>query len=192
TNAVDIFNLLIQPPAVPEELVAELAQAEMPIEVTLEDGARPGSMQRIASRTGTVAVNVSDKLDAEVRLSTSQQFATDYSLTVRHLDGQEPNKTAVAVVARPNRASRRRNWCSKAWAAKCACSARACSSIRKRSIQANPRIRSKATSERDHKAGRLMTRRDAACSAEVVVAFVSSPSFESVRPNESVVSHPMC
>lgn len=71
------------------------------IEVTLEDGARPGSMQRIASRTGVVAVNVSDKLDAEVRLSTSQQFATDYSLTVRHLDGQEPNKTATAVVGSP-------------------------------------------------------------------------------------------
>jgi hypothetical protein len=71
------------------------------IEVTLEDGARPGSMQRIASRTGIVAVNVSDKLDAEVRLSTSQQFATDYSLTVRHLDGQEPNKTALAVVGSP-------------------------------------------------------------------------------------------
>lgn len=71
------------------------------IEVTLEDGARPGSMQRIASRTGIVAVNVSDKLDAEVQLSTSQQFATDYSLDVRHLDGQEPNKRAIAVVGSP-------------------------------------------------------------------------------------------
>lgn len=71
------------------------------IEVTLEDGARPGSMQRIASRTGVVAVNVSDKLDAEVRMSTSQQFATDYSLSVRHLDGREPNKSAIAVVGAP-------------------------------------------------------------------------------------------
>lgn len=71
------------------------------IEVSLEDGARSGSTQRIASRTGTVTVNVSDKLDAEVLMSTSQQFATDYSLTVRHLDGREPNKTAVAVVGFP-------------------------------------------------------------------------------------------
>lgn len=71
------------------------------IEVSLEDRARPGSMQRLASRTGVVSVNVSDKLDAEVTLSTSQQFATDYSLDVRHLDGQEPNKRATAVVGSP-------------------------------------------------------------------------------------------
>lgn len=71
------------------------------IEVTFEDGARPGSMQRLASRTGLVIANVSDKLNVEAQLSTSQQFATDYSLTVEHLDGQEPNKRAVAVVGSP-------------------------------------------------------------------------------------------
>lgn len=71
------------------------------IEVTLEDGARPGSVQRIVSRTGGVTVNVSDKLDAEVRLSTSHQFSTDYSLTVEHRDGEEPNKVATAVVGAP-------------------------------------------------------------------------------------------
>ena len=71
------------------------------IEVTLEDRARPGSVQRIVSRTGTVTLNVSDKLDAEVRLSTSHQFSTDYSLAVEHRDGQEPNKVATAVVGAP-------------------------------------------------------------------------------------------
>lgn len=71
------------------------------IEVTLEDRAPPGSIQRLTSRTGTVAVNVSDKLDAEVRMSTSQQFATDYSLTVERHDGEEPNKIATAVVGTP-------------------------------------------------------------------------------------------
>ena len=71
------------------------------IEVTLEDGARPGSVQRLTSRTGGVTVNVSDKLDAEVLLSTSQQFSTDYSLTVEHRDGKEPNKVATAVVGAP-------------------------------------------------------------------------------------------
>jgi hypothetical protein len=81
--------------------------AEGRIEVTLEDNARPGSEQRIASRTGSVAVNVSDGLNAEVRMSTSQQFATDYSLTVEHLDGQEPNKRAVAVVGKPVEGKRR-------------------------------------------------------------------------------------
>ncbi len=71
------------------------------IEVTLEDNARPGSVQRLTSRTGSVGVNVSDKLNAEVRLSTSHQFATDYSLTVERRDGEEPNKTATAVVGTP-------------------------------------------------------------------------------------------
>lgn len=71
------------------------------IEVSLQDGARAGSLQRFTSRTGSVTLNVGDKLDAEVTLATSHQFATDYSLTVRHLDGQEPNKTATAIVGQP-------------------------------------------------------------------------------------------
>lgn len=71
------------------------------IEISLEDRAPPGSIQRITSRTGSVAVNVSDKLDADVRMSTSQQFATDYSITVEHRDGEEPNKVATAVVGTP-------------------------------------------------------------------------------------------
>ncbi len=71
------------------------------IEVTFEGTARPGSMQRLSSRTGNIAVIVSDKLDAEVRLSTSQLFSTDYSLTIEHLDGKEPNKIATAVVGTP-------------------------------------------------------------------------------------------
>lgn len=71
------------------------------IEISLEDNAPPGSIQRLTSRTGNVAVNVSDKLNAEVRMSTSQQFATDYSITVEHRDGEEPNKVATAVVGTP-------------------------------------------------------------------------------------------
>lgn len=71
------------------------------IEISLEDPAPPGSIQTITSRTGAVAVNVSDKLDAEVRMSTSQQFATDYSIVVEHRDGEEPNKVATAIVGAP-------------------------------------------------------------------------------------------
>lgn len=71
------------------------------IEVTLEGSARPGSVQRLSSRTGSIAINVSDALNAEVRMSTSQQFATDYSLTVERRDGEEPNKIAIAVVGTP-------------------------------------------------------------------------------------------
>ena len=75
--------------------------SEGKIEVTFEGTARPGSVQRLSSRTGNIAVIVSDALNAEVRLSTSQQFATDYSLDVEHLDGKEPNKIATAVVGTP-------------------------------------------------------------------------------------------
>ncbi|MFZ2753705.1 MAG: hypothetical protein WAZ48_09705 [Lysobacteraceae bacterium] len=75
--------------------------SEGKIEVTFEGTARPGSVQRLGSRTGNISVIVSDTLDAEVRLSTSQQFATDYSLDVEHLDGKEPNKIATAVVGKP-------------------------------------------------------------------------------------------
>lgn len=71
------------------------------IEVTLDDNAPLGSIQQLTSRTGAVAVIVSDKLDAEVRLSTSRQFATDYSLIVERHDGEEPNKVATAVVGTP-------------------------------------------------------------------------------------------
>lgn len=77
------------------------------IEVSLQDGAREGALQRFVSRTGSVTLNISDKLDAEVLMSTSHQFATDYSIDVRHLDGQEPNKTAIAVVGQPKPGERK-------------------------------------------------------------------------------------
>ena len=54
-----------------------------------------------AISTGSIAINVSDKLDAEVKLSTSHQFSTDYSLAVEHRDSEEPNKVATAVVGTP-------------------------------------------------------------------------------------------
>ncbi|NOT86986.1 MAG: hypothetical protein HOP03_02260 [Lysobacter sp.] len=72
------------------------------IEVSLSDSsARPGSVQRMTSRTGNVAIIVSDKIDVEATLSTSNQFATDYSLTIVHHDGKEPNKVATAVIGKP-------------------------------------------------------------------------------------------
>lgn len=71
------------------------------VEVAMEGPARPGTLQRIASRTGSVTVLVGDDANAEVRLATSQQFATDFSLQVEHLDGREPNKSAIAVIGTP-------------------------------------------------------------------------------------------
>lgn len=71
------------------------------IEVAFAHSAPPGSHQRLATRTGYIQVGVTDDLHAEVRLATSAPFTTDFSLSVSHRNGEEPNKTAVAVVGKP-------------------------------------------------------------------------------------------
>jgi hypothetical protein len=60
--------------------------------------APPKSQQRLATTTGNIVVGVSDKLDAELVLATSGVFATEYSLDIARLQGQEPNKRAHSVV----------------------------------------------------------------------------------------------
>jgi hypothetical protein len=74
--------------------------AEGRIRVMLEP-APTGSYQRFATRTGDIVIGVGDKLDAEVRLSTSGTLTTDYSIAVEHRDDQEPNKIARATVGAP-------------------------------------------------------------------------------------------
>lgn len=73
--------------------------------------APPKSHQRLATTTGNIVLGVSDKLDAELELATSGVFATEYSLQVTPLQGQEPNKrargTIGATTARINVESRR-------------------------------------------------------------------------------------
>ena len=56
------------------------------------------SKQRLATTTGNIVLGVSDKLDAELELATSGVFATEYSLQVTPLQGQEPNKRAHSVI----------------------------------------------------------------------------------------------
>ena len=80
------------------------------IEASL-NAAPPKSKQRLATTTGNIVLGVSDKLDAELELATSGVFATEYSLQIMPLQGQEPNKRARSVIgaatARINVDSRR-------------------------------------------------------------------------------------
>ena len=71
------------------------------IEVQLKDPAPAGSTQKLVSRTGSITLGVSDDLAAELQLSTSAQFATDFSLQVEHFDGKEPNKRATTTIGTP-------------------------------------------------------------------------------------------
>jgi hypothetical protein len=80
------------------------------IEASL-NSAPPKSNQRLKTTTGNIVLGVSDKLDAELDLATSGVFATEYSLQIMPLQGQEPNKRARSVIgaatARINVDSRR-------------------------------------------------------------------------------------
>ena len=67
------------------------------IEASL-NAAPPKSRQHLATTTGNIVLGVSDKLDAELELATSGVFATEYSLQVEPLQGQEPNKRARGVI----------------------------------------------------------------------------------------------
>lgn len=70
------------------------------IAVSMSGKARPGSLQRITTRTGSIVVTVSDSLDAKALLTSSGAFTTDYSLSVAHADGAEPDKIGHASIGR--------------------------------------------------------------------------------------------
>lgn len=70
------------------------------IEASLEH-APPGSDQRFQTVTGALVLAVHDELDARIHMTTSAVFATEYSLTVSHRPGQEPNKEGLAVIGEP-------------------------------------------------------------------------------------------
>ncbi len=67
------------------------------IEVSLLH-ASPGSHQRLATSTGSIVLAVNDDLDARLEMSTSAAFATEFSLQIERLPGQEPNKRAIARI----------------------------------------------------------------------------------------------
>lgn len=59
-----------------------------------------GSQQLLSTTTGNIILAVTDDVDARLEMATSSVFATEYSLQVTPQPGQEPNKTAVAVVGK--------------------------------------------------------------------------------------------
>lgn len=64
--------------------------------------ARPGSRQRLATATGNILIGASDKLDANLLMSTSGVFATEFSLVVTRRPGEEPNKQARTTIGTGN------------------------------------------------------------------------------------------
>jgi len=72
------------------------------IEAAFAETAPPGSTQRLATTTGNIVLGVTDRLNARLRLATSDVFATEYSLDVKRHPGQEPNKHADAVIGTAN------------------------------------------------------------------------------------------
>ncbi len=67
------------------------------IEVNLEFGTTAAGLT-LSSVTGPITVSTPDTSDLEVAMSTSGSFITDYSLTVRYRNGEQPNKTATAII----------------------------------------------------------------------------------------------
>lgn len=67
------------------------------IEASLASAPRK-SRQRLATSTGEIQVGVDDRLDAEVTMATSAQFATDYSIQITRHPGVEPDKLARTVI----------------------------------------------------------------------------------------------
>jgi hypothetical protein len=54
--------------------------------------------QRLETRTGSISVSFAPDYSALVTLASSGLFATEYSLSVEPLPGQEPNKAATALI----------------------------------------------------------------------------------------------
>ena len=63
---------------------------------------KPGWSQRLATSTGNILIGASDKLDANLLMSTSGVFATEFSLVVSRRPGEEPNKQARTTIGDGN------------------------------------------------------------------------------------------
>ncbi len=60
-----------------------------------------GSRQRIATSTGNILLGLVDDLNAELAMASSGVFATEFSIKIDPQPGQEPNKSATAVIGKP-------------------------------------------------------------------------------------------
>lgn len=65
------------------------------------DPAPAGSRQRLVTSTGYIQLGIVDGLNAELALASSGVFATEFSVQIVPQPGQEPNKTGVAVIGKP-------------------------------------------------------------------------------------------
>lgn len=65
------------------------------------DPAPAGSRQRIVTSTGSIQLGIVDGLNAELALASSGVFATEFSVQIAPQPGQEPNKTGIAVIGKP-------------------------------------------------------------------------------------------
>jgi hypothetical protein len=71
------------------------------IEAQLEP-APAGSQQRIATSTGTILLGLGDDLNAHLNLASSGVFATEFSVQIEQLVGQEPNKHGRVEIGKPD------------------------------------------------------------------------------------------
>ena len=63
--------------------------------------AAAGSRQRVSATTGNIVLGLVEGLNATLDMATSGVFATEFSVDIVPQPGQEPNKTARAVIGKP-------------------------------------------------------------------------------------------
>ena len=65
------------------------------------DPAAAGTRQRVSATTGNIVLGLVEGLNATLDMATSGVFATEFSVDIVPQPGQEPNKTARAVIGKP-------------------------------------------------------------------------------------------
>lgn len=65
------------------------------------DPAAAGTRQHVGTTTGNIVLGLVDGMNATLDLATSGVFATEFSVDIVPQPGQEPNKTARAVIGKP-------------------------------------------------------------------------------------------
>lgn len=65
------------------------------------DPAPSGSRQRIVTSTGNILLGIAEGLNARLAMASSGVFATEFSVEIVPQPGQEPNKSATAVIGKP-------------------------------------------------------------------------------------------
>ena len=63
--------------------------------------AAAGTRQRVSAATGNIVLGLVDGLNATLSMATSGVIATEFSVDIDPQPGQEPNKTARAVIGKP-------------------------------------------------------------------------------------------